>query len=169
MTAKITQSGIISDADVLIDYAKSAPDVLSLVSTYVRKLYVTSPVLREVDQLSTTTAEALKIDLIEPTLTQLVDAAAIRQQNPALSGQDALCFILARDNGWACLTNDKALRKYCSSNHIACLWGLEILRHVVATGRLTPQEAFRIAQDFQSKNRYIHPNIVSKFKKQLGL
>lgn len=169
MTAKFAQSGIICDANVLIDYSKSAPTVLELISKHVCKLHVALPVLREVDQLSTTTTEALKIDLIEPTLTQLVDAAAIRQQNPALSGQDALCFILARDNGWVCLTNDKALRKYCSSNHIACLWGLEILHHVVATGRLTPQEAFRIVQDIQSKNRYIHPNIVSKFKKQLGL
>lgn len=77
MTAKFAQSGIICDANVLIDYSKSAPTVLELISKHVCKLHVALPVLREVDQLSTTTTEALKIDLIEPTLTQLVDAAGL--------------------------------------------------------------------------------------------
>ena len=113
MTEKIIQSGIISDADVLIDYAQSAPNILKLTSKHAGKLHVAVQVLREVTQLEEADAGKLGIEVIEPTLAQVIDANEVRQNRPALSGPDAICFIMARDNGWACLTNDKSLRRFC--------------------------------------------------------
>jgi rRNA-processing protein FCF1 len=169
MTGSVKQAGIISDANVLIDYAKSAPYVLQLISKHVRKLYVPLSILREVDQLNESDIEKLGIEIIEPTLDQLIEAGQIRQNKPSVSGEDAICFVMARDNNWACLTNDKALRKYCSDCRITCLWGIGIMHHLVTAGKLTPEKALKIAQDIQSRNKYIEPAVIKRFQRQLGL
>ena len=169
MIDSIKQAGIISDADVLIDYAKSAPNVLGLISTHVKKLYVALPVAKEVDQLSLTDIERLSIGIITPSLGQLIEADQIRNAKPSISGRDAISFVIARDNSWACMTNDKALRTYCQDRKITCLWGIEMMRHLVATQKLTPPKAFHIAQDIQSKNRRITSDIIKRLQKQLGL
>jgi rRNA-processing protein FCF1 len=169
VTERITQPGILSDANVLIDYAVSAPEVIGLVSRHVQKLYIAVPVVREIDQLSQDDIEKLGVEIIEPTLQQLARAAKIRQGNPSLSGQDAICFVLAKDNNWACLTNDKPLRKICYDNKIICIWGLEVMLKLVLAQKLTPQKAYKIACDIQSKNHYIKVETVERFKKRIGL
>jgi hypothetical protein len=169
MTESIKQAGIISDADVLIDYAKSAPHVLMLLSTHVKKLFVALPVAKEVDQFSLPDIEKLGIGIVTPTLTQLIEADQIRKAKPTISGQDAISFVLARDNHWACMTNDKALRTYCCDHKITCLWGIGMMRHLVAAKRLTPQKALQIAEDIQSRNKRITPEIIKRLKKQLGI
>ena len=169
MTQTVKQAAIISDANVLIDYAKSAPNILRLISTQLRKLYVALPVLREVYQLNKSDIARLGIEIVEPTLAQLTEADHVRRINPAVSGEDAICFVIARDNNWACLTNDIALRKYCRNNTVACQWGIGIMHHLVAAGKLTPQKALNIAQNIQSKNKYISVDVIKRFRKQLGL
>lgn len=169
MTGSVQQAGIISDANVLIDYAKSAPNILRLINTHIMKLYVPLPILKEVDQLNKSDIEKLGIEIIEPTLAQLIEAGQIRQNKPSVSGEDAICFVMARDNNWACLTNDKALRNYCADYKVTCLWGIGIMQHLVRDGKLTPEKAFKIAQDIQSKNKYIAPAVIKRFQKQIGL
>lgn len=169
MTAKLPHAGIISDADVLIDYAKSAVHVLQLISTHLCKLHVASPVLQEVDNLDTATATALGIAVVEPTLPQLVEASHISQVFRALSAQDALSFIMARDNGWACLTNDNALRNFSSANAVTCIWGLQLLHPLVTAAHLTKEEVLQIAQHISAQNTRITPAIIARLKRQLGL
>lgn len=169
MTEPIKQAGIISDADVLIDYAKSAPHILGLISIHVKKLYIARPVAEEVDQLSITDIEQLGIEIITPSLPQLIEADQIRKARPSISGRDAISFVIARDNGWACMTNDKALRLYCADHKITCLWGIGMMRHLVTVKKLTPQKALQIAQDMKSKNTRITSEIIKRLKSQLGL
>jgi len=169
MTGSVKQAGIISDANVLIDYAKSAPNVLRLISKYVRKLYVPLPVLREVDQLNKSDIAKLGTEIIEPTLAQLIEAGQIRQNKRSVSGKDAICFVMARDNNWACLTNDKPLRRICSAHKISCIWGLEIMLSLVSDEKLPAEKAYKIAQDIQSKNHYIKLKTVEDLRKKLGL
>ena len=169
MTEKIVQSGIISDADVLIDYVQSTPNVLKLISRHVGKLHVATPVLREVSQLDETNAGKLGIEVIEPTLAQIVEANQLRQDKPALSGPDAICFIMARDNGWACLTNDKPLRRFCQDNNVRCIWGIEIMLHLVSSKKLASERAYRTACDIQAKNKHIKSKTIEDFKNNLGL
>lgn len=165
----IKQVGLISDANVLIDYAKSAPYILRLISRHVKKIYVPLPVLREVDQLSKSDINNLGIEILEPTLPQLIEASQVRNDNTSVSGEDAICFIMARDNNLACLTNDKALRKYCYECRVSCLWGIEIMHYLVNAEKLTPVKALKIAQDVQAKNKHITLSIIKRFQKQLGL
>ena len=169
MTDNLKEPGIISDANVLIDYAKSTPNILKLVSKHVQQLYVATPVLREVAQLEFKDIEKLGIEVVEPKLSQIIEAAQIKQDNPSLSGQDAICFIIARDSRWVCLTNDKLLRTICSSHGISCVWGLEIMLRLVSTETLSAEKAYKIALDIQSQNHYITTKTLQDFKKKLGI
>lgn len=169
MTEKATQSGLISDADVLIDYVQSAPNVLKLISNHAGKLHVAAPVLREVSQLDETNAGKLDIEVVEPTLAQVIEANEIKQKKPALSGPDALCFVMTRDNDWACLTNDKSLRRFCIDNYVNCIWGIEIMLHLVSLDKLSAERAYRIARDIQAKNKHIKSETIEDFREKLGL
>ena len=169
MTPVVIQQGLISDANVLIDYAKSAPEILRLISQHLQQLYVASPILEEVHDLSIEQIVALGIEIVEPTLEQLAEAAQLRQAKKSISGLDALCFIIARDQEWICLTNDRALRNHCVSCHVTCLWGIEIMTHLVESGQLTATKAFAIARSIQSKNKYIKDETIERLRKKLGL
>ncbi len=48
---KSTTAWFISDANVLIDYAKTSPEILELVAKHVGPVYVAANVLEEVEQL----------------------------------------------------------------------------------------------------------------------
>jgi len=169
MTRMVAQQGLISDANVLIDYNQSAPGILRLVSQHVQQLYVALPILQEVRGLSTEQVEKLGIEVVEPSLEQLVEASELRLAKSALSGTDALCFVMARDHQWTCLTNDKALRRPCTSCRVTCLWGLEIMTLLVSSGQMTATKAYATALGIQSKNRYIKDETVERFRKKLGL
>ena len=169
MTSPVTQQGLISDANVLIDYAKSAPGVLRLVSQHIQQLYVASPILAEVHDLSIEQVTELGIEIVEPSLEQLAEASDLRLVKTSISGTDALCFVMAKDHKWICLTNDKALRNYCTSCQVACLWGLEIMIQLVRSGQLTATRAYSTACSIQSKNRYIKDETVERLCQKLGL
>ena len=169
MTKAVTQQGLISDANVLIDYKQSAPGILQLVSKHIQQLYVALPILQEVRDLSADQVEKLDIEVVEPSLDQLVEASELRLIKPGLSGTDALCFVMARDSKWTCLTNDKALRRYCTSCKVECMWGLEVMILLVTSGQITAARAYTLAQDIQSKNKYIKDETVERFRRTLGL
>jgi rRNA-processing protein FCF1 len=163
------QTAIISDANVLIDYAKSAPEILGLISRYIRQLYIPLPILREVRQLNRNSVEKLGVKIIEPTLEQIIEANKIRTDKPTISKEDAICLVIAKDNDWSCLTNDRALRICCSEFRVHCLWGIGIMQILVSNGKLSPEKAVKIAQDIQSKNKYITESVIKNFQKNLGL
>ncbi len=108
-------TGLIADANVLIDYAQSERSVLALISCHVASIYVPSPVFEEVNKLSEKEVARLGINVVEPTLDQVLEAEA---GDGPTSFEDRLCFVVARDGGWHLLTNDKALRKICQESSI---------------------------------------------------
>lgn len=158
---------IIIDAGALIDYCHSDPMVLNLISTNLGRLHVATWVLAEVKELDERRAAALGISVIEPNLIQMAEAAA---GVGALSFADRICMILARDNGWTCITNDTALRQECRKAGIKVLWGLETLAHLVDRGSLTATKAGEIAEKIHQTNPYfINQNILQRFYKQIGV
>ncbi len=168
MRKQILESGIVSDANILIDYLNTEPNILGLISKHIQKLYVPIPILKEVEQLGEDNAEKLGLEIIEPTLAQYNLAVKIKQANPALSNQDSICFAMAKDNNWACLTNDKPLRNLCNKNSITVLWGIGIMLKLVSADVLSSSKAVQIALEIKSQNRHITNEIVDIFKDQLG-
>lgn len=107
---------LILDANILIDFCQCDRTIVKLICNYVGQVYLTTPVLNEVKQIDEGDCQELGIILVEAELEQVVLAA---EKKGSLSFQDNLCLILAKENGWACVTNDKPLRKRCKDEGVA--------------------------------------------------
>ncbi|HYX23720.1 MAG TPA: hypothetical protein VFC23_06160, partial [Thermoanaerobaculia bacterium] len=84
-----------------------------------------------------------------------------------LSFNDRICLILARDGGWTCVTNDRALRKACDGISVPVLWGLELMLDLIADGHLTPESALQAARTIQAANpRHITAEILARFERK---
>lgn len=108
MTERAAVRLLILDACVLIDYCEADQTVLGTVSASVGSIHVASTVFDEVDRLDLSGAAALGIQIVEPPLA-LLQAAEVKRG--ALSVQDHLCLLMAKTNGWTCVSNDTALRR----------------------------------------------------------
>jgi rRNA-processing protein FCF1 len=151
---------IISDANILIDYVSANTKILSLASKHLYEIYFPTTLLKEVPIISQQAIKTLGIQLIEPELKQVIEAA---QHDTGTSPEDRLCYVLARDNHWACATNDKKLRRLCSNNNVICLWGFEIMVELVRQSVLSVEEAVKTAQKISAINPRITKSVVADF------
>ena len=159
-------TGLIADADVLIDYVQGDKAVLALISRHVAALHVASPVLEEVHELSASEAQQLGIVIVEPTLIQVLEAAG---GEGSTSFQDRLCLILARDSGWVVFSNDNALRSACSNVNIPCLWGMEAMAILVDQNYLTGKRAMSVTLKMARSNTFITQSVLDRFRRRIGL
>jgi predicted nucleic acid-binding protein len=156
---------LLVDASVLIDFAGTDPTVLTLVASHLAPVHVLRPVLAEVDQLDATGCDRLGLRIAEASLDQLLAAGARRGE---LSFEDRLCLIVARHEGWVCVTNDLALRKTCSNEGVSVLWGLELLLGLVEAGQLDSTDALSVATQIHLSNpRHITREILAEFQRRL--
>jgi len=156
---------LIIDADVLIDYVKSDFSILGLTASYVGEVHVISTVLAEVDGLDEDRCTQLGLHVLEPNLEQYVAAT---QKRGALSTGDHLCLLFAREKGWTCVSNDGALRRACTEDGVAVLWGLELMIDLVRIGQLGEEEALTVAWTIHSANPFhITQEIVERFTTRL--
>jgi len=152
---------LLMDANVLIDYVRTDRSVLGLVYEHVGSVHVLSTVLDEVDGLDEDGCEALGIEVVEPELAQVREAAARRGR---LSVADHLCLLVARERTYACVTNDRALRRACADEGVAVVWGLELMLVLVRGGVLDAAEAVRVARAVHELNpRHITAAVVEEF------
>ena len=120
------------DACVLIDFQRTDPSVIRLVVDHVADVYVATTVLAEVKDFDESEAISLGIQLVEPTLELAQEAAT---HAGGLSFQDRVCLLLARENGWTCVSNDRHLRKACTRDGVEILWvGLIRFRRHLSRG-----------------------------------
>src|SRR3990172_2486046 len=147
---------LIMDANVLIDLCEADRTVIRLISDHVGQIHVPLPVLREeVDQIDEADYAELGIVAVVPPLQTATDAAGRRA---GLSFHDHLCLLLARDNGWTCVTNDGRLRRECAAEKIPVLWGLETV------ALLTAKAAEEIGRAIQRANpRFITDEVIKGF------
>jgi rRNA-processing protein FCF1 len=135
---------LIVDANVLIDYVSTDETVLTLASAHLGDVMVPSPVLGEVDALDEADCHRLGLRLVDPTLEQLLEAGS---QRGRLSFEDHVCLIIARDNGWTCVTSDGRLRTACIEAGIEVMWSLDLLVALVRAEALPADDAIAIASD----------------------
>lgn len=153
---------LLVDADVLIDYLKTDESILQLASRHVGVLHVTSvTVAEEVKGLDPAGCARLGLQIVEPDLDQVMEATAARGQ---LSFKDHLCLLIAKDEGWECATNDRALRKACVTAGIRAVWGLELMVELVTSHGLSPKRAVAVAERIHKTNpTHITREIVARF------
>jgi hypothetical protein len=86
---RITQAAwFIADANVLIDYISTDPDVLSLAAKHLGPIHVETAVLQEVEQLSADYCKKVGLTPVQANLQQLSEASV---RSGTLSFQDNLC------------------------------------------------------------------------------
>lgn len=156
----INSKGYVLDANVLIDYARSELEPLRIFSKNVSPLAIPTTVLNdEVKQISPSQAQRLSIELIEPSLKQATEAS----NSPSF--YDALCLIIARDDGWGLVTNDTRLRRGATSQKIALLWGLKVMLILVEKKLFAKSKAIKVAEMIKQQNHYITAEILEDFIK----
>lgn len=116
--------------------------------------------MEEVHNLSIDDAVALGLDIYDAPIESLAEAA--RMPRP-LSDFDWLCLILARDNHWVCVSNDKKLRAQCAAAGVKTQWSLEPLLMLVQNKRLTKVRAEKIAKAMGEQNKFLGSQIVRTF------
>mgnify|MGYP001563872767 CR=1 FL=1 len=151
---------IVSDANVLIDYVKANKKILHLAVKHLCEIYIPVPVLKEVKDISRGELEKLGINVFEPTIDQLIQAA---QKPFGVSFEDQLCLLIAKENGWVCATNDKQLRIQCEAGNVEVIWGLDIMLRLNKQGFLERAEATKTAEKISEINRYIGKEIIKQF------
>jgi predicted nucleic acid-binding protein len=158
---------LIMDANVLIDLCEADRTVIRLISDHIGQVHVPLPVLREeVDQIDEAEYAELGIVPVDPPLQTAIDAAARRV---GLSFHDHLCLLLARDNGWTCVTNDGRLRRECAAEKVPVLWGLETVALLVDGGVLTANAAEQIGRAIQRANPvFITDEVIEGFLERIG-
>lgn len=154
---------LLVDANVLIDFALADRAVLALVAGHVGAVHVPRDVLAEVDQLDEAACAELGLVVVDGTLEQLAEAGA---GSGRLSFEDRLCLILARDNGWTCISNDGRLRRECEAAGVAVMWGLQLMLELVARGTMTPDAAIEVAEAIGRVNPRMRPEVIDEFRRR---
>lgn len=153
---------LVADADVLIDIADANEAVLALIVQHVAPVIMPTPVLAEVDTLDELKCAALGLEVVEPTLDQLREAAL---PHPALSFADKVCLIVARDAGATCWTNDGPLGDECEATGVPRMRGLRPILALVERGVLPLEVAIGTVDLIRANNPYITPAIVEEFRR----
>lgn len=154
-------SVLLADADVLIDYLDSELAILSLVTEYVGRVVVLEQVLGEVRGLTAEECERSGIDVIVAETECMLQAAAVESN---VSFSDRLCLVTCREEGWTCVTNDRALRRLCQRHGVETRYGLSLMVDLVAAGALTLQRAVSIARKIQASNPFhINEQVLERF------
>jgi rRNA-processing protein FCF1 len=159
------RTALVGDADVLIDIADSNEAVLALIVQHLARVIVPTPVLAEVDTLDELKCAALGLEVLEPTLDQLREAAV---PHPALSFADRVCLIVARDAGATCWTNDGPLGDECDAAGVPRMRGLRPILALVGSGTLSLAVALGTVELISANNPYITPAIVEEFRRLAG-
>lgn len=151
---------LIVDACVLIDFCDADASVLTIIARALGPICVASPVLAEVDTLDESSATSLGLQVVEPTLAMFAEAA---NRRGGLSPQDHLCLLMAKAEGWTCVSNDKALRRACGEEQIEVLWGLQMMGLAVEAGELPGDAAEDVARRIAVVNPTIGTDLIDRF------
>ena len=157
---------LIIDANVLIDYAQSDASILTLAARHLGTLFVPRVVLDEVSQLSESDCDALGLTLVDESFDILASAAA---KQGSLSFEDQICLLMAKQEQWTCVTNDKRLHLECSREGVDVIRGLRLMIELVRAEGLEPETAMEIAHMIHEFNpRHITVEILASLEEKLA-
>jgi rRNA-processing protein FCF1 len=156
---------LVVDANVLIDYAQTDRGILALAAQHIGSIHVPRVILDEVEQLSEADCHSLGLTLVDEPLEILATAAETRG---ALSFEDHVCLLLAKQNRWTCVTNDKRLHAECEKEGVSTYWGLRLLIELVRKGKIDMETADATARAIHETNpRHITPEILDQLRGRL--
>jgi predicted nucleic acid-binding protein len=165
-TASGQGTALVFDASVLIDLCEGDRELLGLMADTLGPVVVPTPVLGEVAGLDDAGCRGFGLQLLEPTIDQMSEAAS---GAGALSFCDWLCLIVARDGGWTCVTNDAALLRTCQEQGVSAMRGLRSVLMLVESGVIDRRRAMTFVQVLRQVNPHIKPGVVTAFARELRM
>ncbi len=157
---------LIVDADVLIDYLGADLRMLATISERVGQVHVASDVVEEVNGIDGDICAHHGLVVVEASLDVLTAAANTRG---SLSFEDRVSLLLAVENGWTCVTNDKVLRGACEAEDVAVRWGLELMLDLLRLDRGMHDHVLAVATAIHQGNRmHVTRAILDEFKRKAG-
>ena len=152
---------ILTDANILIDYASCGMEVLALVSEHLAPVVVPDVILQEVRRLTQEQIEEAGITVVETPLDLLSPDPLVSKR---LSTQDRVCLEMASTNGWTCATNDRVLRNACQVRGVPLVWGLELMVELVDRRVLPEKKARNVGKKMHQVNpRSITEQVLTDF------
>ena len=156
---------ILTDANILIDYASCGMEVLALVSEHLAPVVVPDVILQEVRRLTQEQIEEAGITVVETPLDLLSPDPLVSKR---LSTQDRVCLEMASTNGWTCATNDRVLRNACQVRGVPLVWGLELMVELVDRRVLPEKKARNVGKKMHQVNpRSITEQVLTDFLARL--
>jgi len=110
---------IITDANVLIDFATANINVLKLLTSIFKEVCVPIDIAQEVNELNISEIQKPGIRVYYPDTETCFDA---RNINNGISFEDNICITEAHKNGWAVATSDKKMKEKCEAAGVSTLW-----------------------------------------------
>lgn len=155
------------DANVLIDFQSAGIELIGLVVRYLGPLHIPREVLGEVEGLDEDMITSFGATVVEATLEEGTEAAI--HQHGALSYTDGICLVLAKNRGFTCITNDRALRTRCSAAGVNLIWSLEAIVRIHKAKGIDRETAKGYAERIQAENpHHITDAIIGRFLDQLS-
>ena len=161
-----SKPGLLADANVVIAYANSDIEILTLVGERIGPLAVAASVFEEAWQVTREDCDRLGISVITPTDEQGARAVAIESD---CSANDRLAFIICQDEGRVCVTNDRGLQELCKAHGVPARFGLGLMIDLVRCGALDPERALTISQRIGATNPlFINEKVLGQFAADLA-
>ena len=162
----MTRPLLILDANVLIDFHQVGIELLGLFVVHLGPVFIPMEVLKEARALSLEACVSLGATIVEASFNDLTEASS--ESKARLSFEDTLCLVMARSNGWTCVTNDRALRKSCKDAGVPIKWELEAITEIHKAGGLTKEKALDYGLAIQACNAgYVTEEIMVRFRSSL--
>lgn len=160
-----TSPALLLDANVVIDYRRSDPDILPLAARHLAPLAMIPAVMREVDDFGRAERARLGIEALVPTDEQALQA---EQYPSGISIPDRLCFVVCDEGNWICVTNDRKLQNLCERHGITTKYGLRLMLDLVVLGVLSRSRAAAVARRIREVNpKGTTEEILARFLSQL--
>lgn len=144
---------LIADANILIDLVQAGGlDMIRLLTRHqLAEVVMPRCVFDEISQEITET-DILKIGirLLPATIELIAKVGAMEERR--LSRQDKTILLLAKENGYAVWTNDKALGKCCKAHGIACFREFAVLKQLARRGFVAKDALLELAQRVEAVN-----------------
>lgn len=155
---------VITDANVLIDYAESDITILALYSTEIEQIIIPDTILEEVEQLTLEECEHYGLKVIDEDMKVLTLAA--NNSHGPLSFQDKVCLYLTKSiDGATCITNEKALKKLCENEGVPVKRGLKLMVELVEQKKIEPDVVIDVAEQIHENNPlFITSKILDDFR-----
>lgn len=155
---------VITDANILIDYAKADKKIIKLLVRLFKEVRVPFEIMKEVNGLSVSQAESFGVVVYysEPDIYYRAANA-----DNGISFQDNICFLDADKFGWSLVTNDRQLRQECEKVSVSVFWGLQVLIIMVKEKLLTRRDALKAGEKIYNDNPRITREILGDFKKKI--